>query len=426
MISEPTELFVWIWLPGASQPVVAGRVAREGTRIFFNYGRSYLERPDAIAVFDLDLPLRPGLIDPPPGHDLAPSLRDALPDRWGRRVIVHDLLGHRRDEIAEDAFGEMTFMGRSGSDRIGALDFQASGQEYLPREGEEASLDELLAFSDRIEAGEPVPPALDRAVLHGSSIGGARPKALLTDAGSGRKLIAKFSAASDSFAMVKAEFAAMRLAALAGIDTAPVTITRALDRDVLLVERFDRVPAAADGWARRAMVSALTWTQEHEMAAHHISYPGLADIIRKRFHAPKQTLREMFSRLTFNILVGNTDDHARNHAAFWDGKLLRLTPAYDIAPQRRAGREANQAMIIAEGRRTSQLTLALSAAPAFLLDPGTAREIIDAQVETIARHWRQVSDEAGMTSVERRFFAGRQFLPAYAFDGYGPAVGLEP
>ena len=426
MISEPTELFVWIWLPGATQPVVAGRVAWEGTRIFFNYGRSYLDRPDAIAVFDLDLPLQPGMIDPPPGHDLAPSLRDALPDRWGRRVIVHDLLGHKRAEIAEDAFGEMTFMAHSGSDRIGALDFQAAGTHYVPRESEEASLADLLDFADRIEAGDPVPPALDRAVLHGSSIGGARPKALITDATSERKLIAKFSATNDSFAMVKAEFTAMRLAALAGIDTAPVTITRVLDRDVLLVERFDRVAAGQGAWTRRAIVSALTWTQEHEMVAHHISYPWLADIIRKKFAAPKETLCELFARLSFNILVGNTDDHARNHAAFWDGKYLHLTPAYDIAPQRRSGIEANQAMIVAEGRRTAQLTLALAAAPAFLLDPGTARQIIDAQVETIVRNWRQVTEEAGMSPIEQHFFAGRQFLPAYAFDGYGPLAVLKP
>jgi serine/threonine-protein kinase HipA len=83
-------------------------------------------------------------------------------------------------------------------------------------------------------------------------------------------------------------------------------------------------------------------------------------------------------------------------------------------------------MIVAEGRRTAQLTLALAAAPAFLLDPGTARQIIDAQVETIVRNWRQVTEEAGMSPIEQHYFAGRQFLPAYAFDGYGPLAVLKP
>ncbi|MFT3688935.1 type II toxin-antitoxin system HipA family toxin [Paenirhodobacter sp.] len=424
MTSEPQELFVWIWLPGAKRPVVAGRVVRQGTTIFFNYGRSYLERREAISIFDLDLPLRVGLIEPPAGQDLAPSLRDALPDRWGRRVIVHEILGHRGGDINEDAFGEMTFMLRSGSDRIGALDFQVSAVDYIPRESDQASLEDLMEFADRIEAGEPVPPALDRTILHGSSIGGARPKALITDVAAGRKLIAKFSAANDSFAMVKGEYATMKLAALAGIDVAPVAIERVLDRDVLLVQRFDRFALADGAWGRRAMVSALTWTQEHEMAAHHISYPMLAEIIRKKFDAPKQTLRELFARLSFNILIGNTDDHARNHAAFWDGRVLRLTPAYDIAPQRRGGAQANQALIVAEGDRRSRLEVALHAAPAFQLEETAARDIIDRQADVIRKNWGEVADEARMSNAERRYFEGRQILNPYAFEGYGTHVGV--
>ncbi|MBD8892605.1 type II toxin-antitoxin system HipA family toxin [Roseibium litorale] len=427
MISEPEELFVWIWLPGQVEPVVAGRVAARDRIIYFNYGRSYLARPDAIPVFNLDLPLGAGVIDPPAGHGLAPSLRDALPDRWGRRVIIHDLLGHRREAINEDSFGEMTFMMHSGSDRIGALDFQSSSARFVPREGENASLQDLQEFADRIAAGEPVPPALDRTILHGSSIGGARPKALLTGTSGGRprKMIAKFSASNDVFAMVKGEFAAMKLAKAAGLDTAPVEIARVLDRDVLLVERFDRTPAGESAWQRRAMVSALTWTQEHEMSAHHISYQMLAQIIRKDFADPTRDLVELFSRMTFNILVGNTDDHARNHAAFWDGKALSLTPVYDVAPQTRGGERANQAMVIADNSRSSQLALALRAAPAFLLTPEDARRIIDGQIETILTHWPEVCGEAGMTDVERRFFEGRQFLNPYAFDGYGKVPELR-
>ncbi|SHN06141.1 serine/threonine-protein kinase HipA [Roseibium suaedae] len=422
MISEPKELFVWIWLPGQVDPVVAGRVAERDGIIYFNYGRSYLARADAIPVFNLDLPLESGVIDPPSGHGLAPSLRDALPDRWGRRVIIHDLLGQRREAINEDSFGEMTFMLHSGSDRIGALDFQASATHFVPREGDNASLQDLLEFADRIAAGEPVPPALDRTILHGSSIGGARPKALLNDVtdGRARKMIAKFSASNDVFAMVKGEFAAMKLAQAAGLNAAPVEIAQVLDRDVLLVERFDRVSAGEGSWKRRAMVSALTWTQEHEMSAHHISYQMLAQLIRRDFSDPSRDLVELFSRMTFNILVGNTDDHARNHAAFWDGKALSLTPVYDVAPQTRGGERANQAMIIADNARSSQLLLALKAAPAFLLAPQEARRIIDAQVATILAHWRDICDAAGMTELERRFFEGRQFLNPYAFEGYGP------
>lgn len=422
MISDPSELYVWIWLPGEISPVVAGRVVREKDRYYFNYGRSYLERKSAIAVFDIDLPLGAGVIEPPADLFLAPSLRDALPDRWGRRVIVNELLGLRRGAIDEDAFGEMTFMRHSGSDRIGALDFQEDATEHIAREGDHATLTELQSFADKVEAGEPIPEGLDRVILHGSSIGGARPKALINDyqAGRSRKLIAKFSATNDTFAMVKAEFATMRLAAYAGITVAPVQIDRVLDRDVLLVERFDRI-SVDTSWQRRAMVSALTWTQENELAAHHISYQMLAEIIRARFSDPLENLAELFSRLCFNILVGNTDDHARNHAAFWDGKTLNLTPAYDIAPQRRGTPEANQAMIVAGGSRAAQLTNVLAVAPSFLISQTQARTVIDDQTAAIIAHWQTICEEAGMTAIEQRFFEGRQILNSYAFDGYGPA-----
>ena len=87
------------------------------------------------------------------------------------------------------------------------------------------------------------------------------------------------------------------------------------------------------------MVSALTLLELDELMARYASYEQLATIIRHRFQAPRQALKELFGRMLFNILCGNTDDHARNHAAFWNGKDLSLTPAYDICPQNRTGGE---------------------------------------------------------------------------------------
>jgi len=429
MTSDPKSLYVWIWLPGQSTPVVAGQVVlNEDTQVIhFGYGRSFRDHPNAIPIFTPDLPLQEGLIDPPKGHLLAPCLRDALPDRWGRRVIVNKLLGHRKDEINEDVFGEMTFMIKSGSDRIGALDFQESADTYVPRVSAEATLEELQSFSDLIEAGEEVPKELDRVILHGSSIGGARPKALITDTNAGRprKLIAKFSATNDVFAMVKGEFVTMRLASLAGMDVAYVDIEQVMDREVLLVERFDREPADdAESWYRRSIVSALTWTQENELAARHVAYTELAEIIRARFRDPSKDLRELFARMAFNILVGNTDDHARNHAGFWDGNMLELTPAYDIAPQKRGTNEANQALNIIPGERSAKLANVLKAAPYFHIEEAEARKMIDQQVATIRDNWMDACDLAGMKKTERAYFAGLQILNSYAFEGYGPVPRL--
>ncbi|AQT06707.1 phosphatidylinositol kinase (plasmid) [Acetobacter persici] len=427
------DCFVWIWLPGETEPVVAGKVQRvKGAteRYAFAYRGAYREDQKSISIYDGDLPLRRGVFSPPADHGLASSLRDALPDNWGRRVIVNNLTGDKGRGIKEDAFDEMTFMLESGSDRIGALDFQKSSSEYIHRGNDEVTLQDLLTFADCVQAGKSVPVELDKAILHGSSIGGARPKALISDAGTGtgrpRKMIAKFSATNDPFGMVKGEFATMRMAADAGLNVAPVEIAQTLGRDVLLVERFDRDLLPGGKWARKAMVSALTWTQENELGSRHVAYTELAEFIRERFSNPEGNLREMFSRLTFNILCGNTDDHCRNHAAFWDGRSLTLTPAYDVAPQARGNYEARQAIAITPGNNASTLTNALQAAASFTISETDARKIINDQVEVIAENWPRVSEEAGITPDEALYFENRQILPHYAFDGYGPCPDLRP
>lgn len=126
--------------------------------------------------------------------------------------------------------------------------------------------------------------------------------------------------------------------------------------------------------------------------ARYASYQDFAEIIRLRFQDPRATLHELFVRLMFIVLVGNTDDHARNHAAFWDGHALNLTPAYDSCPQ---------------GRRV---------APAL---PRTrARDRAGAvQIEVIRMRYREVCDEASLSEVDRDLLWRRQFLNPFAFDG---------
>ncbi|WP_256091642.1 HipA domain-containing protein [Candidatus Thiosymbion oneisti] len=189
----------------------------------------------------------------------------------------------------------------------------------------------LVQSVERVEKGLPLSSELDQALLHGTAIGGARPKAQI-QAGS-KKYIAKFASATDLYSLAKAEFIAMRIGALAGLEVAPVSLVRAMHKEVLLIERFDRVPSGG-GWQRKAMVSALTMLALDEIMARYASYEDLAELVRHRFKDARATLRELFSRLAFNILCGNTDDHPRNHSAFWDGQALALTPAYDSVRNR--------------------------------------------------------------------------------------------
>lgn len=419
MTSKPQnkQAYVWIWLPGETQPVVAGKLEAYNGSIRFNYGKSYLDRIDdkspAIPIYEPELPLRTGILPLLNDLEIPSCIRDAAPDAWGRRVILNKQFGLRGRDADTGNLDELTYLLESGSDRIGALDFQRSPTEFVPRAQNNASLEELLASAERVEQGVPLTLELDQALFHGSSIGGARPKALIEDQGT--KYIAKFSSSSDLYSVVKAEYVAMRLAALAGLDAAPVKLVKAAGKDVLLIERFDRI-ALDSRWGRKLMVSALTLFGLTDMTARYASYEDLAEIIRYRFTQPKETLSELFGRLVFNVLCGNTDDHARNHAAFWDGKELSMTPAYDICPQSRAGNEATQAMLITGQNRFSQLKTCLAAAHHFLLTPQATAEVIDRIESVIHDNWDWVCAEAELSPVDKNYLRAHQFLNPFSIE----------
>lgn len=415
----PEDAFVWAWLPDATAPVVAGRLASDGERLIFNYGRSYLDRANSIPLYLPELPMKTGSIPPMTGLTIAGCIRDASPDAWGRRVILNHRYGKEARDMDTARLDELSYLLESGSDRIGGLDFQASATDYSPRTAQQATLKELLDAAAKVEAGVPLTYELDQAIHHGSSLGGARPKAMIeTDQ---YKWIAKFSSSTDTYSIVKGEYIAMRLAALAGLDAAPVRLERTAGKDVLLVRRFDRKKTPG-GYCRRIIVSALTMLGLDEMMARYASYEDLAEIVRHRFSRPKPTLRELYGRLVFNVLCGNTDDHARNHAAFWDGKALTLTPAYDICPQARAGNEASQAMLITGQQRTSNLALCLKASHHFLLSEGEAIALINHQLNAVHEHFKSACDEAAVSAVDRNLLQRRQFLNPSIFDGSPDAV----
>ncbi len=423
-VGAPTRAYVWTWLPEATEPVVAGRLDTAGDLLTFTYGQSYLDRKDSLPLYLPELPLERRRIDPR-GNLRAPGvIDDAGPDAWGQRVVMRHVLGRSAEDVDPGEVSRLTYLLQSGSDRIGALDFQDSAETYVSRNRDTASLAQMMDAAEKLQWGETLPDDLELALLHGSSVGGARPKALISDGG--RKLIAKFSSTTDTYEVVKGEFVAMELARRSGIDAAGVELRQVMGKDVLLVERFDR-DKRSDGEARKAIVSALTILElDAEREGRYATYYEFAQKIRERFTEPRANLRELYSRIAFNILAGNFDDHARNHAAFWDGakKSLTLTPAYDVCPQPRSGQIASQIMAYAPGPselrgvRESRLEPLVRAADRYLVSEADAREIIDDQIETIASQWDEVADAARLTEVQRGEFRRRQFLNPFAFEGY--------
>ncbi|WP_235501003.1 HipA domain-containing protein [Agreia sp. Leaf244] len=258
--------------------------------------------------------------------------------------------------------------------------------------------------ADIVEAGGDLPFELERALLSGTAMGGARPKSVIHD--SGREYIAKFTASNDHFPVVGAEAASMFLAQKAGLDVARTRVESVLGRSVLLVERFDRT----DDGGRILATSALTLTGLDELQARSGSYVDFLDALRSN-GAPEGTASELFARIAFNMAISNSDDHLRNHAALWDGTVATLSPAYDLSPMRRSGETASQAITYdRNGTRRNNFSDLIAARRFYDLTRGEADTIVSRVEDAIREHWVEAADFGMLTSADRRLLWGRQFL----------------
>ena len=403
---RPDNVYVWTWLPGETGPVVVGEVQQRGGRFVFSYADSYLRRSDAVSLYEPEVCLQHSGIERLEGLALPGALRDGSPDFWGRHVI------ETTRGVDYSAISELGYLLASGSNRFGALDFQASKTEYIPRRTV-APLDELTHAASLLQQKQPLSDSLGAALVHGTTIGGARPKVLF-DRGD-EHWIAKLPSPSDaSFSVIGAEAVAMRLARAAGLDVADTEIAVSNGQEVLLVRRFDRGP----GGVRHHTVSGLTIAGEDEMYARYVTYPMLLDMLRQRGADPASVGQELFRRIAYSIAISNSDDHARNHTAFWDGRRLTLTPAYDLTPGPRSGETATQAMAYnREGTKISNFAVLLTSAPIYDLSQRQGRHIIEKVIAAINDGWEDAADAARLSVDDCSLLWGHQFLnPAALYD----------
>jgi serine/threonine-protein kinase HipA len=317
MTSEaPTECFVYITLPEQTEPVTAGRFAlltdRRGTpEGRFIYGRSYLERPNAVALDPIELKLSPRTYSTVALGGVFGSLRDASPDYWGRRVIQRHL--------GKAQPGEMEYLLYSPDDRAGALGFGLNQRPPAPKRtfNQTLDLEKVQVIADAIMADEDLPAGagddhdqVEKLLVIGTSMGGARPKAVVEDEDG--LWIAKFNRPDDTWNCARVEHAMLILARACGLTTAESRIVGVGGRDVLLVKRFDRERTQA-GYLRTRMISAMTLLRAEDtyQSRDKWSYVLLAEEIRRVCAEPAQNAAELFRRMCFNALISNIDDITR-------------------------------------------------------------------------------------------------------------------
>lgn len=246
------ECFVHLVLPGRTDFTLAGRFRRrrteDGTPVGeFVYGRSYLERPDAVEFDPRELPLGAGQRETVRLGGFFGAVRDSMPDAWGRR-----LLERRLGPAAADEFDSLV----AGSpDRAGALGFSAapSPLDAAERHPPAPALERLAAEAEILSEDPPedppdeptaaVSPAVRDLLFPGTSLGGARPKVTVRD--EGELYLAKFGLPGDRWDEPRVEHALLRLAATAGIRVAESRVAPFGGRSVLLVRRFDREASPA-------------------------------------------------------------------------------------------------------------------------------------------------------------------------------------
>jgi serine/threonine-protein kinase HipA len=424
---EPTGCFVYITLPGTTEAVTAARFElatnRRGVRFGrLVYGKSYLARGDAVSIDPVELVLGRDTYETTKMKGVFGALRDASPDSWGRRVIER--------HVGRSPLSELDYLLESPDDRAGALSFGLGQKPPAPRRkfNQTVALAKLQAVADAIVKDEELPADLEvtqasELLLEGTSMGGARPKAVVeNDEG---LWIAKFNRSDDKWNYARIEHAMLMLARGCGLTTAESKVASIGARDVLLIKRFDREKTEA-GYQPARMVSALTvlGTDDSVQLREKWSYVLLVEELRRVSAEPKKDAAELFRRMCFNALISNTDDHPRNHAIIAKRRDWKLSPAYDLVPSPQVSLEHRDlAMICGDQGRVANANNLLSQTARFLLSDDEAKSIVDAMKERVKGTWYETARSVGVSDKDCERIAGAFAYPGFDLEHVQPVAG---
>ena len=346
-------------------------------------------------------PNRP-MLDPSVGNVRGPQfpasgrmfgfLSDVAPDRWGRKLIRRR---EKRDLQESDFLLGVCDLTRAGALR---LKLEKEGPFVASDLGDAAPLwttlrrlEDAARHVDADEHGVEEERWVKDLFCPGSSLGGARPKANVVDT-DGRLYVAKFPSKKDLEDTELIEYFSHHLAAAAGIQVAGTQVVAiSHDRHLLLSERFDRT----DDGRRVHFASAMSLLGLKDGAGSSTGngYLDIVDFIIKGCVDARQNLRELYRRIAFNILFGNTDDHFRNHGFLLTAKGWTLSPAYDINPSTKS----HQCLLIDPYTEQSDIHALLAACEYYMLEHQDAVEIVE-EVRAAISDWRQVATQLHIPS----------------------------
>lgn len=410
------KLYVYADFDWLSVPQLVGVLSYESLRGNDSYGfkfdNDWLRRYASFSLSE-DLNNYPGQQYTKPERDIFGCFADALPDRWGRTLL------NRREQILATEENRPVrrlssfdyLCGIDDFSRMGGFRFKEDPEcDYICTENNLSippltSIHELIIACQEIEKSElshelPEKKWIQQLVHPGTSLGGARPKAGVIDENQ-VLYVAKFPSRKDDYDVALWEHLSHQLAKEAGIKAAETkTIGVGEKYHTLLSRRFDRT---TDG--RRihfASAMALLGLMDGCNADSCHGYLDIVDFILQSCCDVDANLHELYSRVAFNICIGNSDDHFRNHGFLLTPRGWTLSPAYDMNPTL----NEYQTLLINKSSNKADLELLLQASEDYMITQSDARQIID-QVKDAVRNWRSVATRLGISQREMEYFSAR-------------------
>ena len=409
-------LFIFADFNWLDKPELVGELCYERLRgsdsYAFKFDKNWLDIHAGIKLSE-DINNYPGMQYTQPGNDIFGCFSDALPDRWGRTLLK------RREQIQASEEKRAIRSLSSFDYLMGIDDFSRMGGFRFKRELEGdyinvspslkipplTEIRELIHASMEVEKSEennvlPEKKWITQLIQPGTSLGGARPKAGVLDE-SGNLCIAKFPSKKDDYDTGLWEHFSHLLAKNAGIQVAQTRVLGGLGKyHTLLSKRFDRTDEAKR--IHFASSTSLLGLKDGDNAQGGFGYLDIVDFILQGCCDVEKNLCELYRRVAFNICIGNSDDHFRNHGFLLTQKGWTLSPAYDMNPTL----NEYQSLLINESSNKADIRVLLDSCESYMLKREVA-EIIIHEVQTAVSKWEKLAIQLQIPAREMDIFKDR-------------------